>query len=171
MLKLLLFVSALIFVGCSSTQSEITHGKENRPRWIMDPVEFCGDTKLCAVGEGISLARAEVHARSNLAKTFKVEINSTTDVSEESLSVASADFLQSSGVNEEVRIHTREAVDEVLEGVVTSKKHQEDDGSFYVLAELDKTTARRLMKPRIEALDIEIEQAYESGRRSLLPSM
>lgn len=160
----------LLLSSCASNKitSEITEGAANRPQWVNDPVEFCGDEKLCAVGEGISFLRAESEARKNLAKIFKVQVIGTTSVTQQTSSVSSADFLDSAGVSEEVEVRTREAVDEVLEGVVTSKKHQEGSDVF-ALAELDKITARKLVKPRIEKLDAEIEQAYESGRRSLLP--
>lgn len=167
MFKWPIVLIALVAYSCSSTKP-ISEGKENRPLWVNDPAEFCGEEKLCAVGEGKNFTVAEIEARKNLAKVFRVSVSGATEVEETTSSISSADDLTSSGVKQEVLIQTREAVDEVLEGVVTSRKHQEDDSSF-ALAELEKGTAIRLMRPRMKELDAEIEQIYQSGRRSLLP--
>ncbi len=165
----LIVLLAFSFVSCaSSSNRDFTEGKNNRPEWVNDPAEFCGDEKLCAVGEGTSLTRAEVAARKNLAKIFRVEINSTTNISEHSVSTTTPGLVQSEGVTPEVALNTREVVDEVLEGVVTAKKHQEGIDVF-ALAELDKNTSAKLIKPRIAAIDSEIQEIVNSARRSLLP--
>lgn len=173
MLNRLFLLLSIFAIGCSSTQknssNELTQGRTNRPQWMSDTQAFCGSEKLCAIGEGTSFLRAETQARTNLAKVFKVSIDSTTTIEESTSSLSTPDSLLSSGVNEEVEMFTRETVDEVLEGVVTSKKHEEEDGSIFALAELDKRVAAKVVRPRLKAIDDEIELAYESNRRSLLP--
>lgn len=167
-----IFLLAIILNSCGTGQKvsreEISEGLDNRPVWVNDPYEYCGEEYLCAVGEGLSFYRAESEARKSLAKIFKVEVSGTTIVSEESKSISSPGFLESVGITQDVERHTREVVDEVLEGVITSKKHQED-GSTFALAQLDKRIASKLVKGRINAIDEELQQAYDSGRRSLMP--
>ncbi|MFX3675411.1 MAG: hypothetical protein ACN6I6_00080 [bacterium] len=138
------------------------------PNWVNDPFEFCGNEFLCAVGEGTSLLNAESEARKSLAKIFRVKVSGQTDVSQSSSSITSPDLLQSAGVYQEMQSHTREVVDEVLEGVITSKKHR-DGEAFFALAQLSKRTSSKLVKSRIEKLSDEIELAYNSDRRSMLP--
>ncbi len=165
----ILMIIFLVSCGTSSKRiSEQTSGKENRPVWVNDPIEFCQEEFICAVGEGKSFYLAESDARSNLAKIFKVRVSGTTEITEESSSLSTPDSMESLGVTQDIYSNNIEIVDEVLEGVITSKKHEED-GAIFSLAQLDKRVAGKILKTRIGELDAEIEQAYESGRRSLLP--
>ncbi len=166
----LLFI-AFFVVACGSASKRLpeqTSGREQRPLWVNDPLEFCQDEFLCAVGEGSSFYQAESEARKNLAKIFKVQVTGTTQVDEQSSSVTSPEMMESTGVTQEIYSSNIETVDEVLEGVSTSKKHEED-GFVFSLAQLEKRVAGKILKARISDLDAQIEQAYESNRRSLLP--
>ena len=171
MIRWNLLLIALFIVGCSSASKRLpeqTSGRGHRPLWVNDPLEFCKDEFLCAVGEGSSFYLAESEARKNLAKIFKVQVTGTTEVEEQSSSLSSAEMMESSGVTQDIYSSNIETVDEVLEGVVTSKKHEED-GSVFSLAQLDKRVAGKILKAKISDLDAQIEQAYDSNRRSLLP--
>ncbi len=171
MVRCFLVVLILLIASCGSVSkraAEQTSGQQNRPLWVNDPLEYCQEEFLCAVGEGSSFYLAESDARKNLAKTFKVRVSGTTEINEESSSLSSADSMESLGVTQDIYSQNFEVVDEVLEGVVTSKKHEED-GSIFSLAQLDKRVAGKIIKNKIAELDSEIEQAYTSQRRSLLP--
>lgn len=171
MIRWNLLLIALFIVGCSSASKRLpeqTSGREHRPLWVNDPLEFCKDEFLCAVGEGSSFYLAESEARKNLAKIFKVQVSGTTEVNEQSSSLSSAEMMESSGVTQDIYSSNLETVDEVLEGVVTSKKHEED-GAIFSLAQLDKRVAGKILKAKISDLDAQIDQAFSSNRRSLLP--
>tara|TARA_R110000868_G_scaffold42681_8_gene144064 strand:+ start:1909 stop:2895 length:987 start_codon:yes stop_codon:yes gene_type:complete len=161
----------ILITACSTSskksETEMSVGG-SMPQWVNDPFEFCGSDYLCAVGEGTTMMSAESESRKNLAKIFKVRVSGQTDISQSTSSISNPDSIESAGVYQEMQSHSREVVDEVLEGVITSKKHQAAD-AYFALAQLPKRTSSKLVKSRIEKLSSEIEIAYNSDRRSMLP--
>ncbi|MBF0315511.1 MAG: LPP20 family lipoprotein [Oligoflexia bacterium] len=139
--------------SCSSLQSDTNKKEGNeRPRWINDVMSECSDTyDLCAVGEGLSRNEAEANARRAIALIFEAKIQGKSSFNKSTYS-QSNDSNISGGVNE----NTARELEEITDGLVSGasiKKSYQDKNSYYALASLDKITAKKELKSKIDSID------------------
>ena len=137
-----------------------------RPKWLNAPGDYCGPSKLCAVGEASGRMMAETEARNAIAKIFETKVSSTTTATTTSESTTKDDVVSGS-VEEDYYNQIKEMTEQTLEGVVV-KEFYEDSESHYALAVLNKREAARRLKSKMEELDDEIVALYKSGRRASL---
>lgn len=153
---------ALLFLlGCSSLKKEptppqkkvsnSTNSGEN-PAWILNPIDFCGSKKLCAVGEGVSLSQASASARAALARKF------TSSISTDYQEMISSNGASTDQFNTEV---IREITEIEIEGVETIESFETNVG-FYALAAIDRNSLAKNYLDEINKLDSEIEKKVTS---------
>lgn len=152
-----------IFVLSSFTFSLALWGADS-PRWVNSPADYCGSSKLCAVGESTGRMMAETEARNALAKIFETKIKATTTATTTSESTMKDDVVEGK-VEEEYYSQIKEFTEETLEGVEVKEFH--DDGeAVFALAVLDKNKAARRLQSRMAKLDDDIASLYEDNRRA-----
>lgn len=113
------------------------------PSWVLNPSRICKKSQLCAVGEGVSLNRAETEARLGISKVFKTQIKSKFTTSLTS---------KNGSMSEQTSDEVEETTNGIVEGVEILKTHETETG-FYALAALDKRKAAQALKTQIEMLD------------------
>lgn len=137
-----------------------------QPKWVNNPVEFCSSNQLCAVGEATGRMGAEGEARKALSSIFRTKVKGSTDATTTSTSTIKEDVVSGS-TEEEVISKVRTMTEEVLEGVEIAEFY-EDSESVYALAILNKPTAAKRIKSKINDVDEDIKNLYDDGRRGSL---
>jgi hypothetical protein len=138
---------------------------QGRPEWIYQPSTHCGARELCAVGEGLGVLQAQLRAREELARSFEVNVISSTQVETQSLSSQSAEQVVRGEVLEQVRSATMQTAELILNFVTIKETYQDRDGVF-ALAALDRELAGEKLREEIKALDIENVERWRGGLRS-----
>ena len=147
-------------LSCASSQKENNAtGQSRRPPWVEDTNKYCGDEKLCAVGEGTGGEEASARGREGLAKIFETRVSSHSQ--------AHLNYAQGQVGQETFSRHLQESTNLVLEGAKVEKRWQRDK-VHYALVSLERFLGARILRQRIDSLDQEIEALYKSDRRSAL---
>ena len=145
---------ALLLVLLASCASP--HPKRfDRPAWIENPLAYCGEQKLCAVGESDDYPGAESAGRAGLVKIFSTNVR------------ADLDAVTSSEGDEQFSQAIRESSDMVIQGSQIEERFA-DSLSHYALASLDKSLGAKILGAKIGALDDEIGALSRTGRRGAL---
>lgn len=141
--KILVFLFIILFSNtCYSAKL---------PTWITNVGNECDKNSICATGSGKNLESAKADARSNAQKVFETrvesnfrnEITNRNDITNE----YSSDL-----VNEESS--------GILKGVEITKTF-ENEGTFYVLATLDKSKTAKEIEFEIKKLDSKMKILLE----------
>lgn len=152
---ILIFLFTLT-LSCISTKEKVTTGGI-QPRWITDPMAYDPYNEyLCAVGVGTNLKIAEQSAISDLVKTIKVTLKSSTKFSEDSIYSEAISSLNSDQQRLQEIIETETFVD-ALVGVKTVKNWTSKDNLVYVLVVLNKQEATTYYSNKLNVNNIAIE--------------
>lgn len=134
------------------------------PKWVNSPLDFCGDSKLCAVGEASGRMTAEAEARKAIAKIFETRISSSQTTTTTSESKREEDVVSGS-VEEDYQSQIKEITEETLEGVEVTEYYDDGEGVF-ALAVLNKAKAAKNLREKMDQLDEDIYSLYKLNRRS-----
>ncbi len=136
---------------------------ESIPEWVVDSLKACSQRfKLCASGEGETLAIADLHAREAVAAIFESKIESTlTDWRME----MSRNLIPDESV-QEVSRDLKQTISQVLKGSEISKRALYR-GVYFSLAVLDKQSSREILKGKIATLDEQMQVLYKQHKRTL----
>ena len=166
-------IVGLSLFGCSGVQKSppkeksVVGQQKKRPLWLSSPGTFCFKNELCAVGEGTGRLISESNARKELAKIFKVEIKTKTQINSFSTSKTDEDHVLSGKVEEDISSRIQETSHEVLEGVIIKEVYEGEDAIFS-LASLDKRKASQIIRSKMLKMDEKLKIFAEDGRRHLL---
>ncbi|MGB0455200.1 MAG: LPP20 family lipoprotein [Bacteriovoracaceae bacterium] len=164
----------VLFLGicvsaCSSIKGKSPKSRSSSsgtPKWVNNPIEFCGERKLCAVGEATGRMRAEAEARKAISSIFRTQIKSKTQVTTTSESTSQEGVVEGSA-NEDFYSQVEALTDDVLEGVEI-REYYEDSEAVFALASLDKRKASKMLKTKIDEVETDIFNFYKDGRRGSL---
>jgi len=138
-----------------------------KPKWISEPGEFCGEQKLCAVGEGTGQMSAETNAYNSIAKVFGTHVKSKLEIYTSSSSKSDEQGPIAGENDEEVSSQIKEMTDQVLNGVEIKETYETPDGVF-ALAVLNKRKGANILKTQMNEIDEKVKAFYADGRRSSL---
>ena len=153
------------------TLTLLTSAQASAPDWFSDYVKAnsgCDHQYLCAVGDGETLADALSEARSEVAKFFqtkvkaKTQIANSTEQKSDNPSLGSFDEWTNKTVSEETS--------ELISGLEI-KKQESIDGHSYVLMTLDRSKTAKMLKEKIDELDLEDSKLMELNSRFTYPKM
>lgn len=170
-MKAISILCTLLFVACSSTKNKSTSidmdGPEGAraPEWVYAPDSVCGDSQICAAGEGESLEQSDIRAKKALASVFSTQIQSQLDIHKTTFSDDEVNEMK-----EFVNIQVGETVDGVLKAVEIEKRFERDK-LFFSLAVLDKSKARESIRRQIDIIDSELVHLYSLKRKTGIKRM
>jgi len=144
--------------------------QESAPDWFSDfekTVSGCDQMELCVAGEGGTLNEALGMGRTEVAKFFQTRIESRSQISVTSLQKG---LPVNASVDEWTNKSLSEETNEILSGLEI-KKQQEKDGRYYVVMGLNKATASKEIRQRIEELDQINAKAFELNSRFSYPKI
>ncbi|MBP9680856.1 MAG: LPP20 family lipoprotein [Bacteriovorax sp.] len=141
------------------------------PEWFSDFIKTtpgCDRELLCVAGEGKTLADASGGARSEAAKFFQTKINSTsflsTTTGQVGLNPVAGSF------DEWTNKTVMEETSEIISGLEI-KRQEELDGQYYVLMALNREISAKLLKEKMETLDLENVKLMELNSRFVYPKV
>lgn len=173
MIKIL--ITLLILTSCAGLHNKKsknisediikTRGPEDRPEWVDTPEKGCQNSEICAVGESTGKILASTNARSELSKFFQVKINSNTKITTDSHSTKNMDGILSANSTESLSSQIEESTNDILEGV-TIREFYFDGSNYLALAVLDKKMATKVLQEKLDHLNSEIFEKFQSNTRS-----
>jgi len=138
-----------------------------KPKWLSETGAYCGQQKLCAVGEGSGHLSAESNAMNALAKIFGTHVQSKLEIYNKSSSQTDESGPLSGVDDEEVTATIKEKTDQLLVGVEVKEKYETPDGIF-ALAVLNKIKGAKILKTQMQEIDEKIKGWFKDGRRASL---
>ncbi|MFP4696210.1 LPP20 family lipoprotein, partial [Thiohalospira sp.] len=149
---------ALALGGCASGPE-----REDRPGWV-DGGELADHPRegwLTGTGRADTLAAARDRARAELARSFRVRVES------ESREVTR---LEAGELEQEAESRIRTRTEEVLTGVTIAETWRAPEGgAYHALAVLDRTRAARRLRQEIGDLDGAIQRQVEAAESARDP--
>lgn len=146
------------------------NAQASAPEWFSDfekAVNGCDQIDLCVAGEGASLNEALGMGRTEVAKFFQTKIESKSQIS---VTSEQKGLPVNATVDEWTNKSLSEETNEILSGLEI-KKQQEKDGRYYVVMGLNKSTAAKEIRQRIEELDQINAKAFELNSRFSFPKI
>jgi len=146
------------------------NAQASAPEWFSDfekAVNGCDQIDLCVAGEGASLNEALGMGRTEVAKFFQTKIESKSQIS---VTSEQKGLPVNATVDEWTNKSLSEETNEILSGLEI-KKQQEKDGRYYVVMGLNKSTAAKEIRQRIEDLDQINAKAFELNSRFSFPKI
>ena len=161
------FLSLTLVTGCASKKkikapkgSQKTTGA--RPGWVESPADFCGEDKLCAVGEAGRRFTAEGSARESMAQIFRSYVRGSTRVN----TTMETDS-QSGSTSEDYSSSIKVSTEEVLKGVEIEETWEDrKNDSWYALASLGKRKAANSFRNEMKTMDETITELFSHGTRA-----
>lgn len=141
------------------------------PDWFSDFIKTnpgCERELLCVAGEGKTMGDALKEARSEAAKFFQTKISSTSFLSTTTGQVGLSTI--GSSFDEWTNKTVREETSEMISGLEI-KKQNEVNGQNYVLMALNREKSAKILKEKIDALDLENARSLELNSRFVYPKM
>lgn len=139
----------------------------NPPDWSREPVKFCPNFEICALGTGRTLEKATSVAREELAKVLKVKIIGNTNFNTYSRQIRDQELVEGE-VRETFNKGIEEISEEILEGTFVKESFKDNNENFFVFAGLDRNKTSLIIKNKISLIDQNIEHLYQLGRRASL---
>ncbi|MGZ3787402.1 MAG: hypothetical protein ACXVLQ_02700 [Bacteriovorax sp.] len=141
------------------------------PQWFSDYVKSnpgCERELLCVVGEGETLADALADARLEASKFFQTNIKSKSQISTSSEQKGASANLSS--FDEWTHKTVSEETTEMISGLEI-KRQESIEGHTYVLMSLERAKTAKLLKEKMESLDLENEKAFNLHSRFAYPKI
>lgn len=139
------------------------------PSWFSDYIKSnpsCEREYLCAVGDGETEGLALSEARNEVAKFFQTKVKSKSQVS------SSSEQSTASAADGKFDEWTSKLISEETTEIITGlevKRQEQVDGRTYVLMGLERAKTAKLLKEKIDSLDIENSKAMELNSRFTYP--
>ncbi len=140
------------------------------PSWYVEykkTIPDCESALLCVLGEGDSIVEAQREARTEAAKFFQTKISSKSLISSFS---EQRDNQILGNFEEFISKNVSEETTEALSGLEI-KKQEQVDGRIYLIMSLDKEKSAQGFKTKIEQLDAENVQLFDSLSRFTYPKI
>jgi len=157
-------LAIFLFACAGSQQAQPLRTSQARPDWVEGKSKKYPDAfYMTGVGSGMTRATAELNARSNIGKIFKVDLKSQTrtTLSEE------IQNRQSSTMNEKTTVKYDESLNKTLEGTeIAEIWRDESAGRYYAFAVLEREKAQAILTSRLKELDREYETQKSLSMKS-----
>jgi RNase H-fold protein (predicted Holliday junction resolvase) len=159
LIKILTILLMLLLFACAGPRA---------PEWTLGKsVLYPSEAYLLGVGFGRDRAHAEDRARSEIAKTFQVQIQSRESIVE-SHWVSQVGEPATTEYSQSVQAELTAITDKVLEGVRIAEIWQDEEtGEHYALAVLDRLRTSRALRGELDEIDqavaAKVRQAEAAG--------
>lgn len=153
-------VAALLLAACA-----IGRDRDARPDWISGAdAGYPASAYLTGIGSADDLAGARDRARADLAKTFRVTVNETSEDTQR-YSAHENDSGAGSEYSADVRRDLSLRTEQVLEGVTVPQTWQDPQTKrHYALAVLNRAQAASRLRQDVSALDAAAETVMNRAR-------
>jgi len=161
--RILLTCLALgISVACATTG-----GAKDAPGWTTgDSDKYPKGKYLVGVGVGDSKAAAEDDARAQIAKIFRVQIESLTQSLSQYIGYVNSKGKESWISGNDISTLTRSYTNEILSGVEIAERWNSPKAQVYALAVLERNSARNRLEQQVMEMDGEIAGLMEEAAKA-----